>query len=86
MRQEALVAGVLQQLADCLADGCAAVVRAAQATLRRLLHTPLGAAALGRVPEPARSYVGVFQPAAGAPEQVPCSTTCLHCCSLVHPF
>ncbi|KAK9825683.1 hypothetical protein WJX81_003257 [Elliptochloris bilobata] len=65
-QQEALVAGVLAQLADCLADGSLAVVRAAQRTLRRLLSTLAGTAALARVPEPARSYVSVFQPMAGA--------------------
>lgn len=64
--QEALLADVLALLADCLVDSSSAVVVAAQRTLRCLLHTPAGAAALARLPEPARSYVGVFQGMEGA--------------------
>ena len=60
------MADVLALLADCLVDACSAVVRAAQHTLRCLLRTRSGAAALARLPEPTRSYVGAFQPMVGA--------------------
>ena len=73
--QEALVADVLAQLADCLVDSCSAVVQAAQRTLRSLLHTPVGASALARLQEPARSYAGVFAPTdAAAADGVPLLT------------
>ncbi len=64
--QAELLAGVLAALSDALADDEAGVVRAAQAVLRRLLQAPAGAAALARLPAPARSYVGVFAPLPGA--------------------